>query len=114
MVSQSSSEQNICFVIQNRDESKACETLAEELELEILKNMIDRISTQNKVSIISVVGEGMKHTPGISGRIFSALGKNLINIILIAQGSSELNVSFVVDSDDIRAALNCIHKEFSL
>ena len=114
MVSQSSSEQNICFVIQNGDESKACKTLEEELELEILKNMIDRIDTQNKVSIISVVGEGMKHTPGISGRIFSALGKNSINIILIAQGSSELNVSFMVDSDDIKAAINCIHEEFSL
>ncbi|MBN2421814.1 bifunctional aspartate kinase/homoserine dehydrogenase I [Candidatus Woesearchaeota archaeon] len=114
MISQSSSEQNICFVVLGKEAKKALELLNKELELEILKNQIDEITAENNVSIISMVGEGMKNSPGVAGKMFSALGNNNINIKVIAQGSSELNISFIIESRDLENALNCIHDEFNL
>ncbi len=114
MISQSSSEQNISFVIGKGEMKKTLEVLNAEFELEILKGQIDEITAENSLSIISVVGAGMKNTPGISGNLFSALGENNINVKLIAQGSSELNISFVIETEFLENALNCIHNKFHL
>ncbi len=114
MISQSSSEQNICFIIKITDQMKAIAALNKEFELEIIKKQIGHISSEDGVSIVCAVGEGMKNIPGIAGKIFSVLGDNKINIKLIAQGSSELNVSFVIDSKCVDSAINCIHEEFNL
>ncbi len=114
MISQSSSEQNICFVVQRAEESKSVHVLKKEFELEILKEKIEGITSKNSISVVSVVGSGMSGAPGIAGKIFSALGAMKINIILIAQGSSELNISFLIEQKNLNTALNCIHEEFSL
>jgi len=114
MISQSSSEQNICLVINKSDEKKSVEILHQALELEILKNYVDKIELENNLSIISIVGEGMHNTPGISRKVFSPMGKNNINVKLIAQGSSEINISFVIETNDLQKAIVAIHDEFKL
>ena len=114
MISQSSSEQNICFVIQQQSTAKVLRVLHEELELELTRRVIDRITAQEGVGIVAVVGAGMKGTPGISAKVFGSLGRTRINVIAIAQGSSEYNISLVVDADDIQNAVRAIHSEFEL
>lgn len=109
MISQSSSEQNICFVIEASQTPRALAALDQEFELERLRNNIDRIWAQDKVVIVAVVGAGMKGTPGIAARVFGALGERQINIISIAQGSSEYNLSLVVDERDADEAVRAIH-----
>jgi aspartate kinase len=114
MISQSSSEQNICFVIQERNTDRVMTVLKEDLELELSRRDIDQISAQEGVAVVAVVGGGMKGTPGISAKVFGALGRNGINVIAIAQGSSEYNISLVVDGQDIQDAVRAIHAEFGL
>ncbi len=114
MISQSSSEQNICFVIQERNAERVIATLNDDLALELSRRDIDQVSAQKGVGVIAIVGAGMKGTPGISGKLFGALGRNRINVIAIAQGSSEFNISVVVDAKDIREAVRAIHAEFEL
>jgi len=114
MISQSSSEQNICFVIRQETTERALEALESAFELELARRNVDRIWAQNNVGIIAVVGAGMKGTPGIAAKVFGALGKHGINIISIAQGSSEYNISFVVDEADMEKAVRYIHQEFGL
>ena len=114
MISQSSSEQNICFVIQERNADRVIATLNDDLALELSRRDVDQVSAQKGVGVIAVVGAGMKGTPGISGKLFGALGRNRINVIAIAQGSSEFNISVVVDAKDIREAVRAIHAEFGL
>ncbi len=114
MISQSSSEQNICFVIQERNTERVLAMLNDELALDISRRDIDQVTAQKGVGVIAVVGAGMKGTPGISAKVFGALGRNGINVIAIAQGSSEYNISLVVDAKDIRDAVRAIHAEFEL
>lgn len=114
MISQSSSEQNICFVIQERNTERVLAMLNEELALDISRRDIDQVTAQKGVGVIAVVGAGMKGTPGISAKVFGALGRNRINVIAIAQGSSEYNISLVVDAKDVRDAVRAIHAEFGL
>jgi bifunctional aspartokinase / homoserine dehydrogenase 1 len=114
MISQSSSEQNICFVVQQESTAKILRVLYEELELELARRVIDRITAQEGVAIVAVVGAGMKGTPGISAKVFGSLGRTRINVIAIAQGSSEYNISLVVDAGDIQNAVRAIHSEFGL
>ena len=114
MISQSSSEQNICFVIRQETTERALEALESAFELELARRNVDRIWAQNNVGIIAVVGAGMKGTPGIAAKVFGALGKHGINIVSIAQGSSEYNISFVVDEADMEKAVRYIHQEFGL
>jgi aspartate kinase len=114
MISQSSSEQNICFAISKKDSIHAISALNKEFELEILKKTIDAIIINPEVSIVAVVGCGMKNNPGIAGSVFSALGKSSINVILIAQGSSEMNISFVTNACDAEKAIITVHDEFML
>jgi aspartate kinase len=114
MISQSSSEQNICFVIRQESVERALRALEAAFELELARRNVDRIWAQDEVSIVAVVGAGMKGTPGIAAKVFGALGKHGVNVISIAQGSSEYNISFVVDEGDMEDAVRYIHQEFGL
>ncbi len=114
MISQSSSEQNICFVIRQEATERALRALEEAFELELARRNVDRIWAQEGVAIVAAVGAGMKGTPGIAAKVFGALGKHGINVISIAQGSSEYNISFVVDEGDMEDAVRYIHAEFGL
>lgn len=112
LISQASSEHSICFAIDPKSSEKVNEILERGFKLEIQNGDIENITIQNNLSIIAVVGEGMKSSSGISGKLFSVLGKNGINIIATAQGSSELNISVVIKKKDISKALNAIHETF--
>ena len=114
LITQASSEHSISFVVNFDDEKKAGKAIREEFEFEINANKIDEPQFDNELSIISVVGENMKKTRGISGKFFSALGKNGINIIAIAQGSSELNISAVIERNKLSKALNVVHDSLLL
>jgi aspartokinase/homoserine dehydrogenase 1 len=114
MISQSSSEQSICFVIPQSASQRAIEALNRVFELELARHNIDRIWSADDVVIVSVVGAGMRGVPGIAGKVFGALGRNGVNIVSIAQGSSEHNLSFVVAAADADAAVRHVHAEFEL
>jgi aspartate kinase len=114
MISQASSEHNVCLVIPERDRAKALKALRSEFENEIARKIIDDIGHKENISIIAVVGEGMKGTRGIAGKTFSAVADAGVNIVAIAQGSSELNISFVVDQPDARKAVQAVHDAFHL
>jgi len=114
MISQSSSEQSICFVIPSDRVSAVTSALEEEMAFEISRRDIDRVWSQDTVAIVSAIGAGMRHTPGVSARIFGALGRKDINVIAIAQGSSEFSISVVVDEKDADDAVRQIHREVIL
>jgi bifunctional aspartokinase / homoserine dehydrogenase 1 len=114
MISQSSSEQSICFVVPTKEAAQALATLEREMIRELERRNIERIWAQDDIVIVAVVGAGMKGIPGISSRIFGALGCQHINVIAIAQGSSEYNISLVIDRSDADKAVRCIHEEFRL
>jgi aspartate kinase len=111
MISQSSSEQSICFTIPSLHNEEVLKSIETEMALELLRGDIDRVWSRNRVVIVSIIGSGMRETPGVSARIFGALGKNLINVIAIAQGSSEYSISLVLDQDDAVRAVQAIHAE---
>jgi aspartokinase/homoserine dehydrogenase 1 len=114
MISQSSSEQGICFVVPTPEVAGVLAALQEEMARELERGEIERISPQDDIVIVAVVGAGMRGTPGIAARIFGALGKPRINVIAIAQGSSEYNISLVIARGDADDAVRCIHDEFQL
>ncbi len=114
MISQASSEQAICFVVPTADVNKVVEALEEELVREIERRDLDRVKWEDNTVILAVVGSGMQGTPGVSGRLFGALGREQVNIIAIAQGSSECNISLVVAQGEADRAVQAIHKEFEL
>lgn len=111
MISQSSSEQSICFTIPSQHTPDVIASLEAEMSLELYRKDIDRIWARDQVVILSIIGAGMRETPGVSARIFGALGKAAINVIAIAQGSSEYSLSLVIDQKDAVAAVRCIHDE---
>lgn len=112
LISQASSEHSICFSIDPKNAIKASTVLEKEFSQEIALGHIDGISIEKNLSIIAIVGEGMKKSTGVSGKLFSVLGKNGINIVATAQGSSELNISVVISKSDLSKALNSIHGVF--
>ncbi len=114
LLTQGSSGLSICIAVLPDDGTLAKKAVEKELRLEIFDGRVSEISAEKNLSIIAVVGEDMRHTPGISGRVFDALGKNGVNIIAIAQGSSELNISFVIKSDELAKALNVLHDSMFL
>lgn len=114
MISQSSSEQSICFVVPGDTADTVIHTLREEFAVELERHYIDRIEGDPDISIIAVVGSGMRGTPGLAAGIFEAVGKQGINVIAIAQGSSEANVSLVVYEADTAQAVGSIHEIFEL
>ncbi len=109
IISQSSSEQNICFVVPRAASGVVVDALREEFVLEIARRDIDQTTSRDDVAIVTVVGAGMLETPGIAGRIFTATGSNGVNVIAIAQGSSECGISLVVTDDDADLAVQAIH-----
>lgn len=114
LISQASSEHSICIAIGSEVAVKAKAAIEKEFNYEIRDELIDEVKVENGLSIIAVVGDGMKHHPGTSGRMFSALGKNGVNVVAIAQGSSERNISTVIQQVDISKALNVLHDSFFL
>ncbi len=114
MISQASSEQSICFVVPTADLPRVVKSLDQELVREIERRDLEPINTINEVVVLAVVGAGMKGTPGISGRLFGALGQARINVIAIAQGSSEFNISLVISRQEADSAVRAIHQEFEL
>lgn len=114
LISQASSEHSICFAIEGAKTSHAKEAIEKEFLYEIRNQEMDHVKVEENLSIVAIVGENMKHNPGTSGRMFSALGRSGINVNAIAQGSSELNISAVVHEQDIAKALNVLHEAFFL
>ena len=114
MISQASSEQSICFVVPTAEVEKVVAALEAELIREIERRDLERVKWQADTVILAIVGDGMKGTPGVSGRLFGVLGREGINIIAIAQGSSEHNISLVVAQGDADTAVRLIHAEFKL
>lgn len=112
LITQASSEHTICFAVAPEDSYRAKETIEEEFSLEIEVHQIDRVIIEEDLTIVAAVGENMRHTPGIAGRLFQILGKNSINVVAIAQGSSELNISAVIAQEDEDRALNAMHAAF--
>ncbi|SDW90161.1 aspartate kinase [Lutibacter oricola] len=112
LITQASSEHSICFAISNNDAERAENIINDEFSYEIERNKIDPVIVEKDKAIIAVVGDNMKSHQGISGKMFSTLGKNNVNIIAIAQGASEKNISAVIDHKDIKKALNTLHSEF--
>ncbi len=114
LITQASSEMTISFAVSPADQSKAITALQEEFEIEIQHRKEMEIEVIKKLSIIAIVGEGMRHTPGISAILFRSLGRNGISVIATAQGSSELNISVVIDVNSLKKAMNVIHEGFFL
>jgi aspartate kinase len=108
MISQTPSESSISIVVKKNDLDKAITTL----ELNFLGKLIKRINVNENVAIIAVVGSGMRGIKGVAARTFGAVAKNNINVIMIAQGSSELNLAFVIDEKDRNKAVKALHQEF--
>ena len=112
LITQASSEHSICFGIDEKDAEKAEKAINVSFENEISLHKIDPIIVEKDLSIVALIGDNMKNHQGISGRMFSALGKNNINIRAIAQGASEKNISTVIAQKDVKKALNTIHERF--
>lgn len=112
LITQSSSEHSITFAIQPGDAVRAKAIIEQEFELEILANKLEPITVEENLAILAVVGENMKQTPGVSGKLFHALGRNGVNVRAIAQGSSEYNISVIISEYDLGKALNAVHDAF--
>ncbi len=114
MVSQASSENSTSIGVRDEDADKAVETLNNEFEKEIKTGAMFPMHAESGLATIAIVGENMKHTPGIAGKLFGTLGRSGISVIACAQGASETNISFVVDSKFLRKSLNVLHDSFFL
>ena len=114
MVSQASSENSTSIGVRNQDAELACKVLNGEFAKEIEMGEISPVTAEMDLATIAIVGENMKHTPGIAGKLFGTLGSNGISVIACAQGASETNISFVVEKNSLRKSLNVIHDSFFL
>lgn len=114
LVSQASSENNTSFAVRNADADLAVSVLKEEFAIELQSGEISDITPEPNLATVAIVGENMKHSTGIAGKLFNTLGRNGINVIACAQGASETNISFVIDLKNLRKALNVIHDSFFL
>ncbi|HYQ56796.1 MAG TPA: bifunctional aspartate kinase/homoserine dehydrogenase I, partial [Draconibacterium sp.] len=114
LISQASSENSISIAIEEKSLDVAEAAIREEFEKEISLGHVNKIELESGVSVVAIVGENMKHTTGIAGKLFSTMGKSGVNIIAIAQGASELNISWVVRNEDLRKTLNVVHESFFL
>lgn len=114
MITQASSEHSICVAIKKDLKKDAIIAIEEEFKNEIENSFVEPVSVFDDLTIIAVVGQNMRKIPGVAGRLFGALGKEGVNVAAIAQGSSELNISFAIKTDDEIKALNLIHDSFFL
>lgn len=111
MIVQASSEQSICIIIPTEMAPTVMDAIKQELSLELARRDVDRVWAKDDVVIVSAVGWGIRGTPGVAARVFGALGQDGINVIAIAQGSSECSVSLVVEAEDAASAVQQIHSE---
>ena len=114
LITQGSSEHSISFAVQPDKSSKARKQVEKEFEYEIQSGLVDPVRMEKDLAVVAIIGEHMRYLPGISGRLFQALGQNGINVVAIAQGSSELNISVVINRADEAKALNALHEAFFL
>jgi len=114
MISQSSSESSICIAVPDRDADEGERLLKSAFRPELSRGDVEEIVVQRHVGLVAAIGLGMAHTPGIAARVFQALGRKRVNVLAIAQGSSELNVSIAVDQRTIDTAIRSLHQEFGL
>ena len=114
LISQSSSQNDICFIVSTADAQRTVEALRKEFAHDLAHHKVEHITVDSKIAIVAVVGENMRGTPGIAGKTFNALGRENVNLIAIAQGSSESNISFVIEEHDVKKALATTHREFAL
>ncbi len=114
LISQSSSQNDICFIVAGSDAQRTVEALRKEFSQDVAHEKVEHITVDPSIAIVAVVGENMRGVPGLAGRTFSALGRENVNVIAIAQGSSESNISFVVSEKDVKSALIAAHREFDL
>jgi aspartokinase/homoserine dehydrogenase 1 len=114
LITQGSSEHTISFAVKPSDAVIAKKGIEEAFDLEIKAHLIEKVRVEEKLSIVAVIGENMRNTPGVSGRLFQAFGKNGISAVATAQGSSELNISVVIHKENLNKALNALHQSFFL
>ncbi len=114
LITQGSSEHTISFAVKPSDASTARIAIEEAFQLEMQNHLIEPLRVENNLSCIAVIGENMKNTPGVSGRLFQALGRNGVSVVATAQGSSELNISTVIHKADLMKSLNALHQSFFL
>ncbi len=115
MITQASSEHSICIAVEPSATESAARAMNEEFHYEItITRQINSVKIEKNLSVIAVVGSKMRHTPGIAGKVFQALGRNGVNVRAIAQGSSELNISIIVDAAHEHKAISAIHNNFFL
>lgn len=114
LVSQASSENTTSFAVKNEDAARAVTALEREFAQELFSGEFNPIHAEHNLATVAIVGENMRHAPGVAGRLFNTLGRNGINVKACAQGASETNISFVVELKDQRKALNVIHDSFFL
>ncbi len=114
LISQSSSQNDICFIVSTADAQRTVEALRKEFAQDLAHHKVEHITVDSNIAIVAVVGENMRGTPGIAGKTFNALGRENVNLIAIAQGSSECNISFVIEEKAVKAALLTTHREFGL
>jgi aspartokinase/homoserine dehydrogenase 1 len=112
MISQASSENSICLVVPSESTKRLDVALRKMFSQELARHDVEKVAIESPVAIVSAVGEGMRGTPGVAARLFGALGRAKVNVIAIAQGSSELNISLVVSETDREKAVRAIHHEF--
>ncbi len=112
LITQSSSEHSITFAVNPVDAAKAVRAINKEFELELAAEKLAYPEVEGDLAVLAIVGENMKRTPGMSGRLFNALGRNGINVRAIAQGSSEYNISVIINKDDLGKSLNAVHDAF--
>jgi bifunctional aspartokinase / homoserine dehydrogenase 1 len=112
MISQASSENSICLVVPSDLTKRLESALRKMFSQELARHDVEKVAIESPVAIVSAVGEGMRGTPGVAARLFGALGRAKVNVIAIAQGSSELNISLVVSEKDRESAVRAIHQEF--
>jgi len=110
LITQASSEQSICFAVPSEAANQVLDALQRNFGIEIAERDIDRVWATDEIAIITVVGAGMRHTPGVAGKVFSQLGNNGVNVLAIAQGSSEVSISLVVDAADTENAVKALHE----
>jgi aspartate kinase len=114
LISQSSSQNDICFIVPATDARRVVDALRQEFSQDLAHENVEHITLDSEIAIVAAVGENMRGTPGMAGRTFAALGREDVNIIAIAQGSSESNISFVVERGAMKKALEATHREFAL
>jgi len=112
LISQGSSEHSICCALAPGDAELAKQVIDEAFAFEILKGQVEPVLVEQDLSVVAVVGEGMRHLPGVAGRVFGALGARNVNVVAVAQGSSELNISFVIQRNALESAMQALHDEF--